>query len=132
MKTYDKDNYKLLEEHEVEPDVIIYFPIIDSTEVYRYTVQSSYLTCHNARESIVFEMLQKHNLIQDRFDFLRECYGYDALSRSENIWPDCRNNDFAALTRVIVAIFDLILFSTEYNDVQKLELSNLNKISFIK
>ena len=67
-------------------------------KIYTYIVHSSYLS--SAGPYTNGQMLTDLGL--DRNKFCSDCYGYEANSGS---WPFSKNKDYAALTRVVEALF---------------------------
>ena len=65
---------------------------------YIYTVYSQYLCIKNADyNDQIFKDLKL-----DKFKFCSDCYGY-ASGRGD--WPESKNRDYAALTRIVEALF---------------------------
>ena len=69
---------------------------------YKYTVEDNFLSlCESEDNDKIFKVLN-----------IKECgfcdkhYGY--ASRYDTIWPECKHNDYEALTRVVNALFDEI------------------------
>ena len=65
---------------------------------YIYTVYSQYLCIRNSDyNDQIFKDLKL-----DKFKFCSDCYGY-ASGRGD--WPESKNEDYAALTRIVEALF---------------------------
>lgn len=66
----------------------------------KHIVEETFLCPIGEENDIIFKELG----INKR-DFCKEHYGYDAPT---GIWPSCENGDYAALTRVVKALFKII------------------------
>ena len=74
----------------------IIFTIKDKN--YIYTVYSQFLC---SRSSDYNDQIFK-DLKLDKFKFCSDCYGYEP---GRGDWPESKNRDYAALTRVVEALF---------------------------
>ena len=74
----------------------IIFTIKDKN--YIYTVYSQYLVI---RSSDYNDQIFK-DLKLDKFKFCSDCYGYES---GRGDWPESKNRDYAALTRIVEALF---------------------------
>lgn len=128
--TYTIDNYKDLETKSLKLDDTVVFEVHGLRIVYRTREKwfDVIETIPNiiASESEIFKILN----IENHIDFCSTFYGYPAREVSINTWPDCNAFDYAALTRVIVALFDIISGKTEIPKLKKLELTSVN-IAFL-
>lgn len=129
--TYTIDNYKDLETKSLELDDKVVFEVNNVRIVYKTkqqwfnvieTTPKSIETC----ESKIFKILN----IENHIEFCSTFYGYPAKEVPKFAWPDCKTYDYAALTRVIIALFDIISGKTEIPKLKKLELTSVN-IAFL-
>lgn len=86
----------------------IIFTIKDKN--YIYTVYSQYLCI---RSSDYNDQIFK-DLKLDKFKFCSDCYGYEP---GKGDWPESKNEDYTALTRVIEALFPYCDEVTVNNEV---------------
>ena len=90
-------------------------------KIYTYEVFSSYLTSKNSNPNDqIFKDLEL-----DPYKFCSDCYDYEANCGA---WPNSRNEDYAALTRVVEDLFPYcdkvtvdgnIVYSKSENTVSK-------------
>jgi hypothetical protein len=94
-------NYSHLDDFKrnVSIDDNIHFKIND--EVLVGQVREDFVTMINRGNDIMFIKLK----IKDVHAFASEHYGYTPLG---GIWPRCKCGDYAALTRLLVALFERI------------------------
>lgn len=86
----------------------IIFTIKDKN--YIYTVYSQYLC---SRSSDYNDQIFK-DLKLDKFKFCSDCYGYEP---GRGDWPESKNRDYAALTRIVEALFPYCDEVTVNNEV---------------
>ena len=86
----------------------IIFTIKDKN--YIYTVYSQYLC---SRSSDYNDQIFK-DLKLDKFKFCSDCYGYEP---GRGDWPESKNEDYAALTRIVEALFSYCDEVTVNNEV---------------
>lgn len=127
---YTIDNYKDLETKSLELNDRVVFEVHGLRIMYRTKEKwfDVIETIPNiiASESEIFKILN----IENHIDFCSTFYGYPAKEVSINTWPDCNAFDYPALTRVIIALFDIVSGKTEIPKVKKLELTSVN-IAFL-
>jgi hypothetical protein len=128
---YTIDNYKDLETKFLELNDRVVFEVNDTRVVYE--TREKWLTiidwtpeCIGVSESEIFKILN----IENHINFCSTYYGYSAREVPVTTWPDCKPFDYAALTRVIIALFDIIFGKTEISKLKKLELTSVN-IAFL-
>ena len=127
---YTIDNYKDLETKSLELNDRVVFEVHGLRIVYR-TKEKWFDVMETvphivASESEIFKILN----IENHIEFCSTFYGYPAREVSIDTWPDCKTYDYAALTRVIIALFDIISGKTEIPKLKKLELTSVN-IAFL-
>jgi hypothetical protein len=66
---------------------------------YKHEVKNSYLR-YRFDNRFIFQLLNINEC-----DFCKKHYGYDPTA---DCWPECKPNDFEALTRVVNALYDEI------------------------
>lgn len=66
-----------------------------------YTTENSFLTCNDFINSAIFNILKLNKIT-----FCEKYYGYEDDGYGD--WPQCEQDDFKALTRVVIALFKLI------------------------
>lgn len=93
-----KDNYKILNEKLLQYGDIVYFTYNKST--YRYEVREDYLSNTRDINDVIFVDLQ---LIKRQI--ATEAYGYAC---GDGQWPECRHSDYAALTKLVIFLFEEI------------------------
>jgi hypothetical protein len=71
-------------------------------KTYEYQVKFCFCDLSRTPNNIIFTKL---NL--NAKDFCKKHYGYDPTADSD-CWPECKPNDFEALTRVVNALYDEI------------------------
>lgn len=128
--TYTIDNYKDLETKSLKLNDIVIFDVHGLCIVYEtrskwFNVIRT-IPSVEVSESEIFKILN----IENHIDFCSTFYGYPAREVSINTWPDCKAEDYAALTRVIIALFDIISGKTEIPKLKKLELTSVD-IAFL-
>jgi hypothetical protein len=82
-----------------ENDEVV-FLVGDETELVRYEVRSRFLYNLSSMNSRIFDFL---NL--DKGKFCSEAYGYESGGGG---WPESKDEDYAALTRVVEALYRII------------------------
>lgn len=127
---YTIDNYKDLETKSLELNDRVVFEVHGLRIVYRtkekwFDVIET-VPRFEVSESEIFKILN----IENHIDFCSTFYGYPAREVSIDTWPDCKVYDYAALTRVIIALFDIVSGKTEIPKLKKLELTSVN-IAFL-
>ena len=127
---YTIDNYKDLETKSLELNDRVVFEVHGLRIAYR-TKEKWFDVIETVphivvSESEIFKILN----IENHIEFCSTFYGYPAREVSINTWPDCNAFDYAALTRVIVALFDIISGKIEVPKLKKLELTSVN-IAFL-
>lgn len=113
-----KDNYKILNEKVLQYDDIVYFTYNKST--YRYEVKEDYLSNTRGINDVIFVDLQ---LIKRQI--ATEAYGYAC---GDGQWPECRHSDYAALTKLVIFLFEEIEKRENPKAFTKSILSNSIKI----
>ena len=127
---YTIDNYKDLETKSLELNDRVVFEVHGLRIVYKtkekwFDVIET-VPRFEVSESEIFKILN----IENHIDFCSTFYGYPAREVSIDTWPDCKPYDYAALTRVVVALFDIVSGKTEIPKLKKLELTSVN-IAFL-
>lgn len=112
------ENYRIINPN-IGDDVIF---ALNGKEI-RYQVASSHLTCWGASNDVIFDMLA----ICDKHSYCRDVYGYPLVG--DGIFPQCKNNDFDALKRIISALFRKI---EESIPEQTITIDNYKSIPYIK
>lgn len=112
------ENYRIINPNYGD-DVIF---ALNGKEV-RYQVASSHLTCWGESNDAIFDMLG----IRDKRSYCRDVYGYSPIG--DGIFPQCKNNDFDALKRIISALFHKI---EALVPEQIVTIDNYKSISYIK
>lgn len=112
------ENYRIINPN-IGDDIIF---ALDGKEI-RYQVTSSHLTCCGFSNDVIFDMLE----IRDKRSYCRDIYGYPPIG--DGIFPQCENNDFDALKRIISALFRKI---EERSPDQLITIDNYKSISYIK
>ena len=90
---------------------------------FRYQVASSHLTCWGGTNDVIFDMLG----IRDKRSYCQDVYGYPPVG--DGIFPQCENNDFDALKRIINALFHKI---EGLVPEQTITIDNYKSIPYIK
>lgn len=111
-------NYKILHEKLLQYGDIVYFTYNKST--YRYEVREDYLSNTRGINDVIFIDLQ---LIKRQI--ATEAYGY---SCGDGQWPECRHSDYAALTKLVIFLFEEIEKRENPKAFTKSILSNSIKI----
>lgn len=114
------DNYKVLHKSTLNYNDIVKFVYNNIT--YEYRVEADFLQSTNSKwyNDIIFDVLQlnrKHMTI--------EAYGYPYRGGD---WPVCRHSDYAALTRLVIFLFEEIEKRENPKAFTKSILSNSIKI----
>lgn len=112
------ENYRIINPN-IGDDVIF---ALNGKEI-RYQVTSSHLTCWEASNDVIFDMLG----IRDKRSYCRDVYGYPPIG--DGIFPQCKNNDFDASKRIINALFHKI---EELIPEQIITVDNYKSIPYIK
>lgn len=112
------ENYRIINPN-IGDDIIF---ALDGKEI-RYQVTSSHLTCCGLSNDAIFDMLG----IRDKRSYCRDVYGYSPIG--DGIFPQCKNNDFDALKRIISALFHKI---EALVPEQIVTIDNYKSISYIK
>ncbi|MBO7451707.1 MAG: hypothetical protein J6U54_15290 [Clostridiales bacterium] len=112
------ENYRII--HPSIGDDVIF--ALNGKEI-RYQVTSSHLTCCGLSNDVIFDTLG----IRDKRSYCRDIYGYSPVG--DGIFPQCENNDFDALKRIINALFRKIEESTPE---QTITIDNYKSIPYIK
>lgn len=129
----DQYNYPILKERVLEQNEIVVFPIPYKDREVSYVTKSSYMCpsddCHELIENFIFTYLEKEGYFDNVEDYLSSLYGYPCkdVSPHSQIWRDCQEGDYAALSRVVVDIFEKLCCSVE---VEKISLTNV-KTNFL-
>ena len=119
---YNIDNYLNLGHLENHDE--IYFPLMDG-KIAKYTVYSCWLSFNGiGDETFILQYLEEHHLIDDPYNFLMECYGYAPVKKPHNVWHECKIDDYSALKRAIIAIFELLRELQDSCKVKQIELKN--------
>lgn len=113
-----KNNYKILNEKVLQYGDIVYFTYNKST--YRYEVREDYLSNTRGINDVIFVDLQ---LIKRQI--ATEAYGYAC---GDGQWPECRHSDYAALTKLVIFLFEEIEKRENPKAFTKSILSNSIKI----
>lgn len=82
---------------------IIIFNI--NNKIFNYTCHHSYLGEEYMKNNLVFKELQ----IINESSYITKHYGYNTVYNNNlhNYWPVCNNYDYEALTRLVIALFEL-------------------------
>lgn len=121
-------NYHLLENNLLSQYDVVIFKY--NEKEYPYIVHHRWM--HNEFEGSETDIIR--DLINDNIislsiqAFCEFYYGYPCQLMPEGIWPEFGTNDYKAITRLVLAIFQLI--ENANYDCKKLELTNIN-ISFL-
>lgn len=119
---YNIDNYLNLCHLEGHDE--IYFPLMDG-KIAKYMVYPCWLSFNGiGDETFILQYLQEHHLINDPYIFLTECYGYAPTIKPKEVWPECKAEDYSALKRAIIAIFELLQKLQYSCKVKQIELKN--------
>lgn len=120
--TYTIDNYELLKERPFKLHDKIVFDY--NFKIVTYRVREKWLSCddHPLLESIIFKELG----IEEPISFCSNYYGYHARDVASEYWPDSEQYDYAALTRVVIALFNIIAEKFSIPQYKKLELTSVN------
>jgi len=70
-----------------------------------YEVRSNFMTCSDACNDRVFALLDMSQ--SEKAQFAEEAYGY-SLPKSDGFWPYSERGDYAALTRLCLALYEKI------------------------
>ena len=111
-------NYKILHEKPLQYDDIVYFTYNNDT--YRYAVRVSYLSNTKGRNDVIFVVLQLN-----KRHVATKAYGYES---GDGFWPECKNSDYDALTRLVIFLFEEIEKRENPKTFTKSILSNSIKI----
>jgi hypothetical protein len=85
--------------HTLEQDNDVWFTINGMDLQYR--VRDNFLMYLGGDNSKVFAALG----IEDAKAFATAAYGYQAVSVDRDDWPECRTRDYAALTKLVLALY---------------------------
>ena len=78
---------------------IIYFHIKE--RILEYRMSGDHLVeCSHGNNELIFEIMKKK-----KYNFASKCYGYKTNSGR---WPSSEENDYAALTRLVKKLYELI------------------------
>lgn len=113
-----KDNYKILNEKLLQYGDIVYFTYDNFT--YRYEVRESYLSNTKGINDVIFVALQLN-----KKPIATKAYGY---SCGDEQWPECKHSDYAALTELVIFLFEEIEKRENPKAFTKSILSNSIKI----
>lgn len=91
-------NYRILHEKPLQYDDIVFFTYNNTT--HKYEVRDSYLFNINGWNDAIFNDLR---LIKEHV--ATEAYGYTCIKGD---WPVCHDDDYAALTRLVIFLFEEI------------------------
>lgn len=111
-------NYKILHEKPLQYDDIVYF--IYNNITYIYEVKKEYLSNIRRCNDTIFVDLRL-----DKRHVATEAYGY---SCGEGQWPESKISDYAALTRLVIFLFEEIEKREHPEAFTKSILSNSIKI----
>lgn len=95
-----------------------------------YLVDTDYLTCPDGYNGRVFDMLDMS--LDEKEQFAEEAYGYSLPVRC-GFWPYSKSDDYAALTRLCLALYEKIstpVVLKSADDVLKYGLEHGTKIIF--
>lgn len=112
------ENYRIINPS-IGDDVIF---ALNGKEI-RYQVTSSHLTCCGLSNDVIFNVLEIHN----KRLYCQDAYGYPPIG--DGIFPQCENNDFDALKRIIGALFRKI---EALVPEQTITIDNYKSIPYIK
>lgn len=112
------ENYRIINPS-IGDDIIF---ALNGKEI-RYQVTSSHLVCWRESNDVIFDMLGIHN----KRLYCQDIYGYRPIG--DHIFPECKNNDFDALKRIISALFRKI---EETIPKQTITIDNYKSILYIK
>lgn len=113
-----KNNYKILHENFLNFNDTIYF--IYNNIKYVYEVKENYLRNRLTHNDVIFTDLQLN-----KEHVATKAYGYKS---GGGFWPECKNSDYAALTRLVVFLFEEIEKRENPKAFTKSILSNSVKI----
>lgn len=83
-------------------NILTHGDIVDFIGI-KYTVTENYL--HNQNSPLLNNQIFNKLAIKDKYSFCSSCYGYSATT---GIWPEYRDCDFSAATRLVKALFKII------------------------
>lgn len=119
-------NYSILKEYILKHGDEIVF--LEEKPELAYVVRESWLGRFNSGLEIeIFNILKDKFLLEENhIDFCKKAYGYEPHVSSKNSWPDCKTNDYLALTRVVYAIFKLLESDIKISTIELTEIPNLS------
>lgn len=118
---YTIDNYQILEKQALRWGDYVNFVCNDTLIGYKVERRWLEIVSHPL-ESLIFEQLG----IVDHIQFCSDYYGYPARDVAFEHWPDSHLEDYPALTRVVIALFDIIAGKLKIPQCKKLELTPID------
>ena len=110
MRHLTIDNYKDFSEVEEGDKVTFEF----NGDTYVYTVEAGYLGIERGANSKILDVLG----IEDHCEFCSKAYGYSAEDVGDLGFPECEDEDYDALLKVICAIFERIKTLSKSSNVR--------------
>ena len=93
-----KNNYKRLKKHPIEYGDQVKFELGHTT--LRYSARQRYMNGDNCYNSRIFDLINV-----DKMRFCKDAYGYPP---KDCCWPECETDDYEALSRAVIAIFEVL------------------------
>ena len=111
-------NYKILHEKPLQHGDIVSFTYNNIT--YKHEVRKDYLSNTRMSNDTIFITLKLN-----KRHVATEAYGYES---GDGFWPECKNSDYDALTRLVIFLFEEIEKRENPKAFTKSILSNSIKI----
>lgn len=93
-----KNNYKILHEKPLQYGDIVFFKYNNTS--YIHEVKKNYLSNIRTSNDTIFVVLKLNKM-----HVATKAYGYES---GDGSWPECKNSDYAALTRLVIFLFEEI------------------------
>lgn len=122
----NKDNYNTLLTSCLSEDDLIMFPVITAngiTTFIDYWVRPSYLYNIHGTEHYILDYLRETGLITNKREYLESIYGYPSPNPNDG-WDDFKTGDYAAITRVVIDIFNKLT----NNNIKRIPLSEIKLV----
>jgi hypothetical protein len=111
-------NYKILHEKPLQYDDIVSFKYNNISYIQK--VRKDYLSNIRTNNDTIFVVLKLNKM-----QVATKAYGYESV---DGFWPECRKGDYAALTRLVIFLFEEIEKRENPKAFTKSILSNSIKI----
>lgn len=111
-------NYRILHEKPLQCGDIVSFKYNNTS--YIHEVRKDYLSNIRASNDTIFVVLKLNKM-----HVATKAYGYES---GDGFWPECKNSDYAALTRLVIFLFEEIERRENPKAFTKSILSNSIKI----